>query len=583
MIGIAVSAVIGLGAGTAIPLVSKAVIDGPIIDGNAAGILPWAGLALGLGVFDAVSAVWRRFAMARVSMSIETDLRNDIYAHLQRLPVAFHDGWQSGQLLSRAVSDIATIRRFLGFGLIFLIVNTSQFVLVVAMLFRLHAPLAAFTAVSAIPVMWLSGRFQRRYSVQTRRVQDAQGDLSTLVEEGATGIRVIKAFGRRDLVAERFVAEAQGLHDAAMDAVRTRARFSSLLGLVPNLTAAVVLFAGAVAVGNGSLSLGGLVAFMSLLLLLVWPLEAQGWILAMAQEAATAAARVYEIFDTEPTIIESPSAVTLEHSEGRLRFEGVSFRYPGTSALILSDVDLEIAPGETVALVGASGSGKTTLASLVPRLYDVTGGRVTLDGHDVRELTVASLRGHVGVAFEDPTLFSASVRENLLLGFPEATEEDVARALDIAQAGFVHDLPWGLETRVGEQGLSLSGGQRQRLALARAIIRRPRLLVLDDPLSALDIHTEALVEEALARVLHGTTALVVVHRPSTIALADRVAFLDDGTIAAVGTHHDLLESVPAYRAILSQEADDESGAAGDERAERGHEPVGAQPAEGLAG
>jgi len=556
MIAIVVSAVIGLGAGTSIPLVSKAVIDGPIQRGDAAGIVPLAMLALGLGLFDALSAIWRRFTMARVSMAIETDLRNDLYAHLQALPISFHDGWQSGQLLSRAVSDIATIRRFLGFGLVFLIVNTSQFLLVVALLVRLHPPLAALCAVSAVPVLWLSSRFHGAYAVHTRAVQDAQGDLTTHIEEAATGIRVIKAFGRRRLVGQRFSGQAQELHHASMEAVRTRARFWSLLGLVPNLTMALVLFAGALAVGRGSLTIGGLVAFVSLLLLLVWPLEAQGWILAMAQEAATAATRVYEIFDSTPDIVDRPDATPLLRCEGRVRFEGAGFRYSNAPGHVLRGIDLEIEPGETVALVGMSGSGKTTMASLVPRLYDVTEGRVTLDGHDVRDLTLSSLRAHVGVAFEDPILFSASVRENLLLGMPDATDEDVARALEVAQAEFVHDLPWGLDTRVGEQGLSLSGGQRQRLALARAIIGRPRVLVLDDPLSALDIHTEALVEEALARVLHGTTALVVVHRPSTVALADRVALIEDGRITALGTHHDLMETVPAYRAILSQHADE---------------------------
>jgi ATP-binding cassette subfamily B protein len=293
---------------------------------------------------------------------------------------------------------------------------------------------------------------------------------------------------------------------------------------------------------------------MSLMLYLVWPIEALGWILATAQEAATAADRLYEVLDTQPAIVTRPGAVVVESPEGRLRFEGVTFAYEGSPEPILRDVWLDIAPGETVALVGATGSGKTTLAALVPRLYDVTGGRITLDGVDIRDVTVESLRRVVATAFEEPILFSASVRENLLLGTPDASESDVAAALALAQAEFVYDLPFGLDTRVGEQGLSLSGGQRQRLALARAVIGRPKVLVLDDPLSALDVHTEALVEEALGRVLHGTTGLVVVHRPSTLALADRVAFLDGGTIVAVGTHSELLASYPRYRAILSAEA-----------------------------
>jgi ATP-binding cassette subfamily B protein len=308
------------------------------------------------------------------------------------------------------------------------------------------------------------------------------------------------------------------------------------------------------------LSLGGLVAFVSLVITLAWPVDALGWIIGTAEEAETAAARIWEVFDVVPAIADRPDAIALPRAAGsrtggRLRFEGVRFSYPGTDRSVLDGVELDLAPGETVALVGGTGSGKTSMALLVPRLYDVTGGRITLNGQDIRDLKLEDLRSRVGVAFEDPILFSASVKENLLLGWPDATDAELALAIETAQAGFVYDLPWGLDTRVGEQGLTLSGGQRQRLALARAIVHRPEVLVLDDPLSALDVHTEALVEEALARVLHGVTALVVVHRPSTVALADRVAFLNRGRIAAVGLHHELMERVPPYRAVLSQEAD----------------------------
>jgi ATP-binding cassette, subfamily B, bacterial len=406
--------------------------------------------------------------------------------------------------------------------------------------------------------VWMSLRFEREYLIVSRRVQDQDGDLTTLIEEGATGIRVIKAFGRRRLVRRQFLESAQQLYDSSMEQVRLRAKFWALIDMVPNLTLAAILFGGAVAVGQGALTVGGLVAFVSLLVLLVWPIESLGEILAMAEEATSAAERIYEVFDTVPEIADREGAFDLDECEGRVRFEDVSFRYAGdeSTGWILRDIDLEVRPGETLAIVGITGSGKTTLTALVPRLYDVSIGRVTLDGHDVRDLTLRSLRRHVGVAFEEPTLFSASVRENLLLGHADATDEDIDIALRTAQAEFVHDLPWGLETRVGEQGLSLSGGQRQRLALARAIIGRPQVLVLDDPLSALDVHTESLVEEALRRVLHGVTALLVVHRPSTLALADRVAFLHEGTIAAVGTHSELMERVPAYAEVLAQEAEE---------------------------
>ncbi|HYT27332.1 MAG TPA: ABC transporter ATP-binding protein, partial [Actinomycetota bacterium] len=512
-------------------------------------------LALALGAAEALLTFVRRWAQGSAAQGVEADMRSDLYRHLQRLPVAFHDRWQSGQLLSRAMTDLSVIRRFVGFGLTFLIVNALTFITVEILLLRLYAPLGLVVLASALPVVWLSARFERAYVGVSRRVQDQLGDLTTAVEESATGIRVIKAFGRRELVGERFGEHARLLYGSSMDSVHLRARLWSLFDLIPSLTLAVVLFAGALAVARGSLTLGGLVAFMSLELLLVWPVAALGFILASGWEAATAAERVYEVLDTRPDVVDRPGAVALARARGHLRFEGVGFRYPGSDRLLLHDVTLDVRPGETVALVGATGSGKTTLASLVPRLYDVCEGRITLDGADLRDLRLASLRRHVAAAFEEPILFSASVRENLLLGTRDASDAEIAEALAVARAEFVLDLPWGLDTRIGEQGLSLSGGQRQRLALARAVIVRPRVLVLDDPLSALDVHTEALVEAALARVLRGTTGLVVVHRPSTLALADRVALLEDGTITAVGAHGELMATVPSYRAILSQEAE----------------------------
>ncbi|MDX6218750.1 MAG: ATP-binding cassette, subfamily bacterial, partial [Frankiales bacterium] len=293
-------------------------------------------------------------------------------------------------------------------------------------------------------------------------------------------------------------------------------------------------------------------AFVTLMLTLSWPIDSLGFILANGQEAMTAADRIYEVLDSRSDVLDG--ALGTSEGPGALSLQGVGFTYPGATVPVLHGIDLEVRPGETMALVGVTGSGKTTLTALVPRLYDVTAGRILLDGVDVRDLRLSTLRTRVATAFEEPTLFSASVRENITLGRPDASEEDVLEAIEVAQASFVHDLPWGLDTRIGEQGLSLSGGQRQRLALARAVLGRPDVLVLDDPLSALDVRTEALVEEALHRVLQGTTALLVVHRPSTIALADRVAFLQDGTLVAVGSHAELLQ-IPAYRAVLSADAE----------------------------
>lgn len=548
------AAALGLGAGTLVPFTIKAVIDGPLARGDRGGIIALATLALGLGVFESLSAFGRRLINGRVSLVLETTLRDDLYAHLQRLSVSFHDEWQTGQLLSRAMSDVRIIRRFFGFGIVFLIVNVLTFLVVLAFMWQLEPVLTLIPMTTAIPLVWLSRRFEREYLQVSRRVQDQDGDLTTNIEEAATGIRIVKAFGRRRVINARFRAEAEKLYDLTMEQVRLRARFWALIDMIPNLALAAVLAGGAWAVSRDVLTIGGLVAFVSLLILLVWPIESLGEILSMAEEASAAADRIYEVFDTVPTIADHPGAGALDTAEGRLAFEGVRFAYEGGPD-ILQGIDLVVEPGETVALVGLTGCGKTTMVSLVPRLYDVSAGRVTLDGIDVRDLRLDSLRRHVAVAFEEPTLFSASVRENLLLGAPDATDADIEVALATAQAEYVYDLPWGLDTRVGEQGLSLSGGQRQRLALARAIVGRPRVLVLDDPLSALDVHTEALVEDALRRVLAGVTALLVVHRPSTLALADRVAFLHEGRLAAVGTHTELMGSVPAYRDVLSQETD----------------------------
>jgi ATP-binding cassette subfamily B protein len=543
-------AVLATAASTVIPLVLEAIVDGPIAHHDRGALFPMFLLALGLGILEAALISGRRRVQSVAIQQVEREMRDDLYAHLQRLPVEFHEHWQTGQLLSRATSDLGTIRRFLGFGAIFLVVDSLQYLVVMALLFATYPPLGAVALVTTLPVIALSKAFGRHYSAISRRVQDQQGDLATIVEEAASGMRVVKAFGRAPLMQDRFGTAARLLRGSSIELARLRGRFWGWLTLVPNISMAASVFVGAIAVANGSLSLGALVAFTTLLFLLQFPIIDLGWILSMAQQAATAADRVLEVFDASLAIDDRPGARVLETAEGRLAFEGVGFSYPRASRPVLRDVTLEIEPGETVAIVGLTGAGKSTLASLPSRLYDVTAGRITLDGVDIRDLRLDSLRRHVAVAFEDPVLFSMSVRENLVFGRPDATEEEVAAALDLAQARFVDDLPWGLDTRIGEQGMSLSGGQRQRLALARAVIAKPAVLVLDDPLSALDVETEALVEEALARVLEHTTALVVVHRPSTVALADRVALLRDGTFVAVGTHHELME-LPEYAAVLA--------------------------------
>jgi ATP-binding cassette subfamily B protein len=566
-----VAALLGAGAEIVIPLLTKVAIDGPIAastksPGHGYGLLVPIGLAaIGLGIAEVLLNLLRRWAQATAVAGLEQSMRDVIYQHLQRLEPAFHDEWQAGQLLSRATTDLSAIRRFFSFGIVFMITSSASFIAIVVLLIRLNLLLGLLTAAVFAPVTALCLWFERRYSVLSRRVQDQQDDLATCVEEAAAGVRVIKALGRREHSAAAHGRLATTVYETQLSKARLRGAFWASLDLVPNVAIAVILLVGALAVANHSLTTGGLVAFVALVLQLVWPIEAMGYILALGQEGATAAQRVYEILDTEPTIT-SPAASAIGKpavprqrtpagQKGRLVLEHVGFGYPGASEPLLRDICLDLTPGETVALVGGTGSGKTTLLYLIARLADATSGTITLDGTDIRTLPLATLRTLVACAFEDPTLFSASVRENVALGVPDATDEAVRTALTAAQAEFVDDLPWGLDTRIGEQGMSLSGGQRQRIALARAILASPSLLLLDDPLSALDVHTEAKVTAALSQVLTKSTALVVAHRPSTVALADRVAVLERGQITAVGSHHELLATSGHYQFLMSTDAE----------------------------
>ena len=546
------AAVLATAASLFVPIVTEHVVDGPVSHHDRGGLVSLGLLALALGVAEAALVFVRRWTQAYLALGMETAVRDDLYQHLQRLPVSFHDKWQSGQLLSRATSDLSQIRRFLSFGLVFLFVNIATFITVVVLLVRINAGLGLLVALAAVPLFLISRSLSRSYMAVARKVQDQQGDLATYIEESAVGVRTIRSFGRAGYVGTAFRSQAAFLHDTAVEKAGVVSRFWSTFDLIPSLTLSLVLLLGARSVDAGHMTLGQLVAFVTLMLTLSWPIDSLGFILANGQEAMTAADRIYEVLDSRSDVLDG--ALGTSEGPGALSLQGVGFTYPGATVPVLHGIDLEVRPGETMALVGVTGSGKTTLTALVPRLYDVTAGRILLDGVDLRDLRLSTLRTRVATAFEEPTLFSASVRENITLGRPDASEEDVLEAIEVAQASFVHDLPWGLDTRIGEQGLSLSGGQRQRLALARAVLGRPDVLVLDDPLSALDVQTEALVEEALHRVLQGTTALLVVHRPSTIALADRVAFLQDGTLVAVGSHAELLQ-IPAYRAVLSADAE----------------------------
>jgi len=554
-IAMVATALLSLVATVAIPLMTKAVIDGPVRHQDQQGLWLLGAATMGVGISEAVLWFIRRWLVARATMGVEADIRKDLYARLQILPMSFHGRWQSGQLLSRIMNDLGTIRRFMSFGMVFLMLSTIQITAVTIILLTMYWPLGVVVLLSIVPIAATVLHFQQEYVRLSRLAQDQSGHVATHVEESALGLRVVKSFGREEYVYERFDEQVKDLYDTQVTRVSVSAKFWTLLEVIPNLTLIVVLGFGAYAAGHGLVTMGTLVAFITMMLSLVWPIASLGFLLSMTQESFTAANRIAEIFDAPMDIVDGPDGVS--PSSGRLELVDVGFRFPDAKDddWALRHVTVTVEPGETLALVGATGSGKSVLASLVSRLYDVTEGSIRIDGTDIRDLTLPALRSTVATAFEDPTLFSMSVAENLRLGAPDATNEQMAQAIDVAAAQFVYDLPFGLDTRIGEQGMSLSGGQRQRLSLARAILAAPRILVLDDTLSALDVHTEAVVEEALRRVLHEVTGIVVAHRASTVLLADKVALLDDGVITHVGTHAELLSSVPQYRYLLA--ADDE--------------------------
>ncbi|MFG3050690.1 ABC transporter ATP-binding protein [Kitasatospora sp. NPDC048239] len=550
------SAVLAMFSVLGVSLVLGRIVDGPIAHHDLDALWPLIGLLLALGLAEAALFYTRRVILARPLAGLETAMRGDLFAKLQRLPISFHDRWGSGQLLSRATADMFTMRLFLTFPLVFLVVNSVMFLAGTALMFTQDWRLALIVLVPAVPLIALTRRFEDGYSGAARRAQDQNGDLATVIEESILGIRILKAFGRHRSMAERFRAQTRDLRRTELRKAGLLANLWAVIVGLPELALGCALAAGAYLVAHDELSAGTLVAFLSTALALRWPVESLGWLLAYANEAATATDRFFEVLD-EPEPDDRGARQGAGGTTDGIRLTGVRFRYPdappGTPDL-LQGVDLHIRSGETMALVGATGSGKTTLTALLPRLYEATAGSITLDGLDIRELSRQRLRELVAVAFEEPTLFSATVRENVLMGAPGAGPEQLRTALATAQADFVDRLPAGVDTEVGEQGLSLSGGQRQRLALARAVVGDPAFLVLDDPLSALDVHTEALVERALREVLGSTTALVVAHRPSTVLLADRVAVLADGRIEAVGTHQELLHGCARYRELMSGEA-----------------------------
>jgi ATP-binding cassette subfamily B protein len=530
-----------------------------LVSGGLDALLPAVGLILLLGLAEALFVLLRRWLVLTPGTHIEALMRNTLYAKLQDLQVSFHDRWPSGQLLSRAVSDLSLIRRWISFGLVLLIANGLTLAVGMAILFSFSPILGGIFLVVSLPIWVIGFKFEKTYGLLARQSQDQSGDLATRVEEAVHGVRVLKAFGRGGFAAKQFSNQAHELRDTELTKAKAVAKIWLYLIMLPEFAVGLSMLAGIWLVSQGQLSIGALVAFFATAMVLRWPTESLGFLLSMSLEAKTATTRFFEVIDEPDLITEPQNPKTIANPRGRLEFKDVHFRYPDTPADrpdLIDGINLVLEPGESVALIGLTGCGKSTLTALTTRLHEVTSGTIEIDGVDIRDLTRTELRSHIAMAFEDATLFSLSIRENVLLGSPDASEADLEQALEIAQANFAYDLPNGLDTAIGEEGLSLSGGQRQRIALARAVAAKPRILVLDDPLSALDVDTEAMVEDALRNVLVSTTALIVAHRPSTVMLADKVALMQDGRITAFGTHQELLRSSDHYRYVISSLEED---------------------------
>jgi ABC-type multidrug transport system fused ATPase/permease subunit len=508
-----------------------------------------AGAILVTGLGRALFMMGRRLIAGRQALGIEFDMRNALYAKLLRLSFGFYDRHQTGQLMSRATVDLQAVRFFLGYGLIFFFQHVVTIVGVTAVMFFINWRLAlAATAITPLIVV-LAYRYSSVSHPVLRDVQQKMADVATVAEENIVGVHVVKAFAQEGSEQDKFARRSEDVFGRSVEANRQRALYVPLLSFLPLIAQAAVLLLGGRMVANGSLSFGQFVAFNIFVVMLVMPLRMLGMWIGQMQRATASGERIFEVIDEPEVITEKPDAIECPPGDGRVRFERVSFEYaPGRP--VLEDIDLELEPGRTVALIGHTGSGKTTLVSLVPRFYDVTAGRVTVDGVDVRDVKIASLRREIAIVAQDPFLFSATVFENIAFGKPGATQEEVEHAARLAQAHeFIAELPDGYETVIGERGITLSGGQRQRLAIARALIMDPRILILDDATASVDATTEAKIRLGLREAMKGRTTIIIAHRLSTLALADELVVLDRGHLVARGTHEVLLGTNAVFREI----------------------------------